>query len=112
MQTSYFAKYKGDNGVSIALYTPKWFKGRTYKKLAPTSKLLFDYKNKKISDIEYIEIYKRDVLKKLNPKQVYEELGKDSVLLCFEKVGSFCHRHIVALWLEEELGIAIEEYMV
>jgi hypothetical protein len=45
MQTSYFAKYKGINAVSIALSTPKWYQNcRKYKKLAPSWELLRKYK--------------------------------------------------------------------
>jgi len=41
---------------------------------------------------------------------VYEELGENAVLLCWEKDG-FCHRHLVADWLQEKLGIEIKEYV-
>ena len=29
--------------------------------------------------------------------------------MCWEKSGDFCHRHLVAEWVEENLGITIEE---
>ena len=34
---------------------------------------------------------------------------KDVVLLCYEKPPQFCHRHLVAKWLEKELNIKVEE---
>ena len=49
MKTSYFAKYKGDKGVSIAGGTPKWFKGRQYKKLAPKYWFFKKYKDGEIT---------------------------------------------------------------
>ena len=43
--TSYFANYKGENGVSIARVTPKWFKGDTCIDLAPEWYLVNAIKN-------------------------------------------------------------------
>jgi len=108
MQTSYFAKYRGAKGVSIAKFSPTSFKGRTYRKLAPPYWLLNHYK--KTNDKEYyIEHYYEEILNNLNAQEVYEELGEDVVLLCYERSDNFCHRHLVAEWFEKELGIKIEE---
>ena len=32
------------------------------------------------------------------------------ILLCYEKSGDFCHRHILADWLEENFGYKVKEY--
>jgi hypothetical protein len=110
MNTSYFAiASKDPNAVSISLVSPKFAKGiREYKKLAPTSELLFKIKNKYITHEEYEEIYNEEVLGLLDPVEVYAELGPDAIICCWEK-SSFCHRHIVARWLEHNLGIEITE---
>jgi hypothetical protein len=110
MKTSYYyKKAKDPNAVSIAAKAPTWFKGREYKKLAP--KYWFFQKYKKDGDEDfYTEQYYKQVLDKLNPKEVYEELGKDAVLLCWEASDKFCHRHIVAEWLSYRLGVKVEEY--
>ena len=53
MNTSYFGNLrKISNPVSISLYSPKWFTGNNYKKLAPTKEILLAYKNKEINDDE------------------------------------------------------------
>jgi len=110
MFTSYFAKNcKNENAVSIALFPPKWYHGKEYKKLAPTKNLLFDYKCGKIDDEMYTKIYCEEVLSQLNPQLVFEELGNDAILLCWEKSGEFCHRNIVAKWLMENLKIEVKE---
>lgn len=140
MNTSYFAKYKGKNGISISGQCPDWFEGREYKKLAPKYWFFKRYKDKinnielynmikadyydssfikdmenikmnmiKYAENEYIENYQKEVLDKLNAKTVYEELGEDAVLLCWENTEKFCHRHLVAKWLENELGVEITE---
>lgn len=38
--TSYFGKYKGDKGVSIARWTPGWFIGESMLCFAPSQNLL------------------------------------------------------------------------
>jgi uncharacterized protein (DUF488 family) len=53
-------------------------------------------------------------LNKQEIKDVLEELeneGKDIIFLCYEKSGDFCHRHILADWLEENMGVRVEEYI-
>ena len=115
MLTGYFAKLKTytDNGlipVSIALYSPKWYSGLEYKKLAPSPEILHEFKVGEFQgDIEhYRERYVREILGILNPKVITEELEKltkaDSdkiILLCYEKPEDFCHRHLVADWIME-----------
>jgi uncharacterized protein (DUF488 family) len=111
MQTSYYSKYKGLNAVSISLSKPQWYQKtcRQYKKLAPSWDLLNKYKKDKDEEF-YIKQYYETVLNKLDAKTVYEELGEDAVLLCWEKSGDFCHRRLVAEWLQDKLGIEITEY--
>lgn len=109
MNTSYFAKYKGENAVSIAGKCPKWYTGRQYKKLAPKYNWWKKWHDEKLSEEWYIEQYYKTILNKLDAKKVYEELGKNAVLLCWEKSGKFCHRHLVAEWFQKELGIEVNE---
>lgn len=118
MNTSYYAKARTKkNVVSIAGYPPKWFKGRSYPALAP--KLWFFRKYKEDGDKEfYIEQYKKEVLADLDPQKVYDDLGPDAIIVCWE-IGekdvphnqqlTFCHRHIVAEWLEQHLNITVTE---
>ena len=109
MNTSYFAKYKGENAVSIAGKCPDWFKGRQYKKLAPKYDWWKKWRDESLNEEWYKEQYYKTILNKLDAKQVYEELGEDAVLLCWEKSGKFCHRHLIADWFQKELGIEITE---
>jgi hypothetical protein len=113
MMTSYFAKAGNmlTRTVSIAGKAPDGYVlrgGRQYKKLAP--KFWFFEKYKRDGDEAfYTEQYQKEVLDRLDPKQVYEDLGENAIILCYEKPGSFCHRHLVARWLEKNLGITINE---
>jgi hypothetical protein len=109
MHTSYFAKSGSHpNAVSIAGKAPKWYKGREYKKLAP--KFWFFKKYKKDGDKQfYTEQFYRLILNHLDPQKVIEDLGPHAIILCYEKPGDFCHRHIVAQWLHDKLGVTIKE---
>jgi hypothetical protein len=110
MKTSCYKHYKKADGVAISIYPPEGFRGKHYPKLAPTKKALDRYRkdgNKKA----YIKSYEKDVLSKLNPEQVWEEL-KDNTILCYEPSGEFCHRHLVAEWFERELDEFVMIYEV
>jgi uncharacterized protein (DUF488 family) len=113
MNTSYFAKYKGDNGVSIAIRSPVWFKGESYPSLFPKWSFLSEYFENKQKDpiaaeIAYTRAYCEQVLSKLDPNQIYNELC-NKVLLCYEGKDKFCHRRIVADWIYNNLGFKVAE---
>lgn len=137
MKTSYYARLKqvdqskytpiaisGDEGKLVG------FVGRTEKRLSPytffwkwkeTEKQIEeDFNNNSIdqqthrqlkleNQWDYIQKFYTKVLKPLNPQEVYEGLGENAVLLCFETPYAFCHRHLVAGWLEMSLGVQIDE---
>jgi hypothetical protein len=105
MFTSYFWRFhlkEVPHLVSIAWKTPEWFKGRRYPVLAPKSNML------KMGEEEYRRKYQM-ILAPLDPGQVYAELGEEAILLCWEPPCRFCHRRLVAEWLEEHLGIEVPE---
>jgi hypothetical protein len=115
MYTGYFGKVKsypqnkGYKYISIAK-SNKFWSGDEYKKLAPPFDIV------KIDNVElYTKLYYEKVLNKLDPNEVYKELGENAVLICYEKWAdiesgkTFCHRRIVAKWFEENLGIKVEE---
>jgi len=108
LHTSYFSKYRGDRGISIARSHPKGFKGEEYPALAP-SKWFFE-KYKMDSDFDFFsDQYKKEVLSLLDPSEVFMDLGPDGVLLCWEGEGKPCHRHLVSAWLNEHLSIGVTE---
>jgi uncharacterized protein YeaO (DUF488 family) len=102
--TSYFAHYKGENGVAICLWPPKWIKNIIWcPDLAPTKEILEKWQGSPgdlVDELEYIEAYRRDVLSKLDVHEMAKEL-EGKTLLCYEKTGAFCHRNIVREWLNE-----------
>lgn len=116
MKTSNFWRVpRGDHnyvGVNIAAYPPKWWVGRSCVWLAPPKAVIEAYKRDKNEEI-YTMAYTEQVLNKINPKEAYEALSDldvgETVLLCWEKPGDFCHRRLVAKWLEAAVGIKILE---
>ena len=42
-------------------------------------------------------------------RNIATKYNKEIVFLCFEKSGDFCHRHILAKWIEEQTGETVEE---
>lgn len=78
--------------------------------LAPSAKLLKQFKNKEIDEfvfkikfLEQLKLVDKDYTIEL--LKLTEDYWGNVILCCYEKKGDFCHRHIVAEWLD----IGIEE---
>lgn len=121
--TSYFAKQKQleENNifcVGICAIPPVFFKGPNFIIVAPTKDILFEYKN--IGDKSlYIKRYNDEVLSIFKNAEQWKIFidrlesishGKDVALLCYEKPGDFCHRHLLADKINEVLGLNITEF--
>ena len=127
--TSYFGKinniYTVDTSAvfcAICGKCPEWYKGNWYKKVAPKWqwwKYWHDtYAGKYESEESksyYMSAYKKTVLDVLDKRMVIDELnsianGKNLYLLCFETPEKFCHRHLLANWLNDGLNEKIVEW--
>ena len=120
--TSYFAKLKSlpDNIIPISICgkAPDWYKGLQYKKLAPKYDFFMKWKENHDNDY-YIKCFNEQVLSTLKADDVVFELtdivyyikgtDMDIALICYEKPSDFCHRHLVADWLNQN-GFKCEEY--
>lgn len=117
--TSYFAKLKSLPEhivpISICGKAPDWYKGLQYKKLAPKYDFFMEWKKNHDNDY-YIKCFNEQVLDELNARRVIEDLEhltghyvSDIALICYEKSGDFCHRHLVADWLNEN-GFKCKEW--
>jgi len=103
VQTSSFKiAAKHPRAVAISVGVPRWFRGRRFEALAPTRDML------KMPPGEY-DLRFAEILSKLDPQKVWDELGEDAILLCWEKPGDPCHRRTVAAWFEEHLGKEVPE---
>ncbi len=121
--TSYFAKLKSlpDNivPISICRKASDWYKGLQYKKLAPKYDFFMKWKLNHDNDY-YIKCFNEQVLDKLNISDVMKDLidkvktvednkEKEICLICYEKPSDFCHRHLIADWLNKN-GIECKEW--
>jgi hypothetical protein len=122
--TSYFTKIKSLPDyivpISICGKAPEWYKGLQYKKLAPKYDFFMKWKQDH-DDAHYIKCFNSQVLNQLDCYEVCEELyemakqvAKDPAhfevcLICYEKPGDFCHRHLVSTWMNRNL-VGCEEY--
>ena len=120
--TSYFAKLKSLPEhivpISICGKAPDWYKGLQYKKLAPKYDFFMEWK-KNHDNGYYIKCFNEQVLDKLDIREVYSDLWHlsdntmltepDICLVCYEKPSDFCHRHLVADWLNKN-GIPCKEW--
>ena len=110
--TSYFGRMNSkkyshlkNKAISIARGNKYW-EGDTYPELFPSWDIITKAHDKTITKEEYEKIYKTEVLDKLDPAKVYEDLN-DRILICWEKTDdiktgdTFCHRYIVAQWLRD-----------
>jgi len=110
VETSNFRKSKGDpRCVAISARVPKEYNGRSCKKLAPPYWMVKKSKSGEMTDAEFGRQFKECVLEKLDAREIVEDIGADAILLCWEKPGEFCHRRLIAEWLEQELGIEVKE---
>lgn len=87
--------FKQTQIISVSRYTKFWH-GKFCSKLFPSAELLKNFKAGRITQAEYTEIFNK-YLETLNPQNCYNALN-NCVLVCYEKSG-FCHRHIIAEWL-------------
>ena len=112
----------GDGGNAWGFY------GQSYKQLAPKL-YLWEYYDKNpdnLSDDELIDWYINEYyelrLKNLDLmellKVLEDKFGDDIILLCHEEVHKdlnklhFCHRRLLADWIELETGIVIPEISI
>ena len=104
--TSYFANYRNfPQGAQVIGVTRKPPAGIiNWYQLAPSQQLLNEYKYGNLSEQEYSQRYLNE-LAQLNQEEIVNrllELEKqftNIVLCCYEKRGKFCHRNILAQWL-------------
>ena len=119
--TTYFAKVnklpKYIQPISICGRAINGWSNPQFKKLAPSWSIYKELKYEGGSKERYTDRYKSEILAKLDAKVVLSELlalredgREDIALVCYEKPGDFCHRHLIAEWLMDNIGIEVKEF--
>lgn len=98
----------------LVTYIPYAKKIEELKKVTSNIKLYLEYR-KQIED-EYIKSYYDTRLKDLDVNELLytlnEKFGNYIILLCHEGVYEFCHRRLIADYIELKTGIYIPEVKV
>ena len=73
-------------------------------------------KSKEISEFDFEKEYLIQ-LNNLNAKTIFDQSNfltgdYEPILMTHGNKTSFCHRHIVAKWFENELGVKIDEFKI
>lgn len=125
-RSGYFAKIhtyieQGYFPISIARFNPKGVKIMQWIRIAPNQDILQGYKSGQLDELDYemkyrLQLQNADVLGDWNKMlEIVSKLHKDYrgiIFLCYEKSGSFCHRHIFADYMKEKYNIDITELEV
>lgn len=100
------------NAFAISCSIPDWFdKSRHLKFLAPTWEMVDGYKKGLISKEEYADRYIRLLMgREIDPMGIAHNFPDGMILLCYEQPGKFCHRRVLADWVERETGVIIPEW--
>ena len=110
-KTGNLISISGDRGKKVG-YT-----GKAITNLAPKRAFWDIWYNNigKIPEEEniryYIEEYFKQVLSKVNIEELLKD-EKDPILLCYEKGQDFCHRHVLAEYIEIKYGIKVRDIKI
>lgn len=59
----------------------------------------------------FITVYYNKHLAKLDPQKVLKEL-EGKYLTCLEKYNKFCHRRVIANWIQLSTGVVVPEFNI
>lgn len=110
--TSYFASWRnfpeGSLEVGVTRFAPKGLQ-INLPALAPSESLLRQWRSHEIDEFMFKHKYITELKDRgLTPNGVRALLSefldkRDIILCCYEKPNEFCHRHILAEWLGEDV---------
>lgn len=109
--TSNYAR-QGQNpkAISISKKPPDYFSGEHLESLAPTWDMIQRIKTGAGDQVEYTRRYLQLLKDRNIDPQTVADLPDGTILLCYESPQDFCHRHLLAQWVENHTGVTIPEW--
>ena len=111
--TTYFGNYRKFPNDALPLgvtrFKPSYWEYPNIENLAPSENLLRQFKDKTIDEYVFGQKYLNELSERgLTPHGVRSILesvanGRDILLCCYERPGEFCHRHLLANWLGNDI---------
>jgi len=112
--TSNYARHANNPlAIGISLTVPDWYEGVWLKSLAPGTDMVGKIKkgsenyNQRKYTREYLDLLKA---RNIDPQNLIDSMPDGTLLLCYESPGVFCHRRVLADWVERHTGFVIEEW--
>jgi len=112
--TSNFARHSNNKkAIAISLSVPEWYDGKWFKYLAPKTDMVGKIKkssanyNQRKYTRDYLDVLKA---RNVSPHALVDVIEDGTILLCYEPPGAFCHRRILAEWIERHTGVVVLEW--
>lgn len=110
-KTGNLISISGDKGKSVG------FEGKSLTRLAPKRAFWNEWHNniERIPEEENTKFYIQEYYKQVLSQVDIEELLKDEkvpILLCYERGQDFCHRHVLAEFINIRYGIDVEDLII
>jgi len=90
------------------------FKGPHLDFLAPSWSMIHAYQDGNMDEDEYSKKYIELLIsREINPVDLYKALTfeyDEIILLCYEPPNKFCHRRVLAKWIEDANHVEIPEW--
>jgi len=99
--------------IGISIIMPEWYTGKYLAFLAPKVEMVGKYNKGEMNYTQrkytrdYIDLLKS---RNVDPHELIKKIPDGSILLCYESPGMFCHRRILADWIERHTGLVVPEW--
>jgi hypothetical protein len=111
--TSNYARHKlNEHAIAISIGPPHWYTGKKCHQLAPTWEMVERFRSKLMGHTEYTKLYIQLLISRFDsPDDIVKLIPNGSFLICYETPGAFCHRRILADYIEIKTGKVWPEWM-
>ena len=108
--SNYSRQGQNPMSISISKKPPDYFSGEHLESLAPTWDMIQRIKTGGGDQVEYTRRYLQLLKDRNIDPQTVADLPDGTILLCYESPQDFCHRHLLAQWVENHTGVIIPEW--